>query len=78
MIEQLFFIVVSVCLFGVIFYQMIRENETGYITFLVLQALGIIIDAIRTYFFFENKYFFQNDYIFNFYYTAYSNLCFKI
>lgn len=51
MIEQLFFIVVSVCLFGAIFYQMIKENETGYIAILVLQAGGIIIDAIRSCFF---------------------------
>ena len=51
MLEQLFFIVVSVCLFGTVFYQMIRKNETGYIAILILQALGIIIDAIRSCFF---------------------------
>ncbi len=50
MIEQLFFIVISVCLFGSIFYLMIRKNETGYLYFLGLQAFGIIIDAIRNYF----------------------------
>ena len=53
MIEQLFFIVVSVCLFGTIFYQMIRENETGYLVFLILQALGIVIDAIGLIFSFK-------------------------
>ena len=51
MIEQLLFIVVSVCLFGAMFYQMIKKNETGYITILVIQAIGIIINAIRTYYF---------------------------
>ncbi len=51
MIEQLFFVVVSVCLFGAVFYQMIKENETGYIAILVLQAFGIILDAIRIYFY---------------------------
>ncbi len=50
MIEQILFIVISVCLFGLIFYLMIRKNETGYLYFLGIQALGIIIDAIRTYF----------------------------
>ena len=47
MIEQVFFIVISVGFFGSIFYLMIKKNETGYLYFLGLQALGIIIDAIR-------------------------------
>ena len=51
MIEQLFFIIVSVCLFGAIFYQMIKKNETGYIVILIIQAIGIIINAVRSYFF---------------------------
>lgn len=51
MIEQLLFIVVSVCFFGAMFYQMIRKNETGYIVVLILQATGIILDAIRSYLF---------------------------
>ena len=46
MIEQLFFIIVSVCLFGAIFYQMIKKNETGYIIILVIQAIGIILNAV--------------------------------
>ncbi len=48
MIEQLFFITVSVCLFGALFFLMICKNETGYLYFLGIQSLGIIIDAIRT------------------------------
>lgn len=46
MLEQLIFIVVSVTLFGVIFYKMMKKNETGYIALLVFEALGIIIDGI--------------------------------
>ena len=41
MIEQVFFIVISVGFFGSIFYLMISKNETGYLYFLGLQALGI-------------------------------------
>lgn len=47
MLEQLLFIVTSVCLFGAIFYQMIKKNETGYVAILILQAIGIIIEALR-------------------------------
>ena len=31
MLEQLFFITVSVAIFGIMFYKMIKKNETGYI-----------------------------------------------
>ncbi len=47
MIEQVFFIVISVGFFGSIFYLMISKNETGYLYFLGIQALGILVDAIR-------------------------------
>lgn len=46
MLEQLFFITVSVAVFGIMFYKMIKKNETGYIYLLILGALGIIIDGI--------------------------------
>lgn len=46
MLEQLFFITVSVAIFGIMFYKMIKKNETGYIYLLILGALGIIIDGI--------------------------------
>lgn len=45
MLEQLFFITVSVVLFGVIFLRMIRKNETLYIILIALQAIGIAIDG---------------------------------
>lgn len=45
MLEQLFFITVSVVLFGLIFFKMIKKNDTEYIVLLVLEALGIIIDG---------------------------------
>lgn len=46
MLEQLFFLTASVVIFGIMFYKMIKKNETGYIYILVLGALGIIIDGI--------------------------------
>ena len=46
MLEQLFFITVSVAIFGIMFYKMIKRNETGYIYMLILGAIGIIIDGI--------------------------------
>ena len=46
MLEQLFFITVSVAIFGIMFYKMIKKNETGYIYLLIIGAMGIIIDGI--------------------------------
>ena len=46
MLEQLFFITVSVIIFGIMFYKMIKKNEMGYIYLLILGAVGIIIDGI--------------------------------
>ena len=46
MIEQLFFITAAVVLFGMIFFKMIKKNETEYVIILVLEMIGIIIDAI--------------------------------
>ena len=46
MLEQLFFITVSVAIFGIMFYKMIKKNETGYIYLLILGAIGIIVDGI--------------------------------
>ena len=43
MIEQLFFIITSVILFGIIFYKMIKRNDTTYLILLVMEAIGIII-----------------------------------
>ena len=45
MLEQLFFITVSVVLFGIIFFKMIKKNDTSYIILLAIEALGIIIDG---------------------------------
>ena len=46
MLEQLFFITISIIIFGLMFYKMIKKNETGYIYLLILGAIGIIIDGI--------------------------------
>lgn len=45
MIGQLIFIVVSVILFGIIFFKIIQRNETGYILILAIEAIGLIIDG---------------------------------
>lgn len=46
MIEQLLFITGSVVLFGIIFFKMIKSNDTQYISILVAEALGIALDFI--------------------------------
>ena len=45
MLEQLFFVTCSVGFFAIIFYNMIKKNETAYVIILILEAIGIIIDA---------------------------------
>ncbi len=56
MIEQLFFITISVVLFVAIFFKMIKRNDTGYIVILLLEALGIIIDGARIIFDINNTF----------------------
>lgn len=46
MIEQLFFVIASIVLFGVIFLKMIKKNDTTYVTILAIEAIGLIIDFI--------------------------------
>lgn len=46
MIEQLFFITLSIILFGLIFLKMIKKNDTSYVPVLAIEALGIGIDFI--------------------------------
>ena len=46
MIEQLIFISASIGLFGATFFKMIKKNDTEYVVMLIIQAIGIIIDAI--------------------------------
>ena len=46
MIEQLFFITLSIILFCTIFFKMIRKNDTSYVPILAIEALGIAIDFI--------------------------------
>ena len=46
MLEQLFFIIFAIILFGCIFFKMIKKNDTTYVILLAIQALGITIDFI--------------------------------
>ena len=50
MIEQLFFITVSMILFVMIFVRMIKRNDTSYVVILAIEAIGIAIDFIFTIF----------------------------
>ena len=46
MIEQVIFITISIILFGMIFFRMIKKNDTSYVVILAIEALGIAIDFI--------------------------------
>ena len=46
MIEQVIFITISIILFGMIFFRMIKKNDTGYVLILAIEALGIAIDFV--------------------------------
>ncbi len=50
MIEQLFFMVISLALFVYIFFRMIRNNDNSYIAILILEAIGIAINFIQAIF----------------------------
>lgn len=46
MLEQLFFITFSIVIFGLVFFKMIKRNDTQYIFILLVEAFGIIADGI--------------------------------
>ena len=46
MIEQLIFIILSIILFAIIFFKMIKNNDTSYVMVLAIEALGIAIDFV--------------------------------
>ena len=43
LIEQLIFIIIAFALFVYMFYQLIKKNDTNYISLIVFQAIGIVI-----------------------------------
>ena len=47
LIEELIFIVVAVILFSIVFFIMIKRNDTDYIGLLILQFLGIFISFVE-------------------------------
>lgn len=47
LVEKIVFNLIAVSLFIIIFFKIIRRNDTNYITLLVLQALGITISFIE-------------------------------
>ena len=46
MAEQFIFIILSIILFVIIFFKMIKKNDTSYVPILVIEALGIAIDFV--------------------------------
>ena len=46
MAEQLIFIILSIILFVIIFFKMIKKNDTSYVPILAIEALGITIDFV--------------------------------
>lgn len=50
LIEQLIFIIIAFALFVYMFYQLIKKNDTKYVTILAIEALGIGIDFVQLYF----------------------------
>jgi tetratricopeptide (TPR) repeat protein len=46
MLEQLFFILLSIILFGLIFFKLIYKNDTSYVPIIAIEALGIGIDFV--------------------------------
>ena len=49
-VEQLIFIIIAFGLFVYMFYRLIKENDTGYVPILAIQALGIAIKFIEVVF----------------------------
>ena len=50
LIEQLIFIILAFALFVYMFYQLIKKNDTKYVTILAIEAVGIAIDFGQLYF----------------------------
>lgn len=50
LVEQLIFTVISFALFVLMFFKMIKNNDTTYVVFLVLQAIGIAINFLEVLF----------------------------
>ena len=46
MAEQFIFIMLSIILFVIIFFKMIKKNDTSYVPILAIEALGIGIDFV--------------------------------
>ena len=46
MLEQMLFITGAVIIFSTMFLKMIKKNDTAYIIVLIMEAIGIIIDAL--------------------------------
>ncbi len=46
MLEQLFFIFISIILFGIIFFKIIKKNDTSYVLIIAIETIGIAIDLV--------------------------------
>ena len=50
LIEQLIFTVISFAIFVLLFFKMIRNNDTSYVIVLVLEAIGIALNFLEVLF----------------------------
>ena len=50
LIEQLIFTIIAFSLFVAIFTKMILKNDTSYITILIIQTIGIVINFLEVLF----------------------------
>ena len=67
LIEQLIFTVVAFAIFVYMFFKMIKANDTSYIVFLVLEAIGIGFNFVEVIIWGQIKHIVKNTnvYIFN-------------
>ena len=49
-VEQLIFTVIAFLLFVIMFYQMIKYNDTSYVVIFILQAIGIALNFFEVLF----------------------------
>ena len=47
MLEKILFNLIAFSIFIIIFFKIIRKNDTNYVAILVLQAIGILISFIE-------------------------------
>ena len=47
LVLKIIFTLVAVALFVIVFFQMIRKNDTSFVSILIIEAIGIMINFIE-------------------------------